>query len=78
MIYADGAGATILEETADEGGILSHSTLTYTAENEADFIFYGNCKRTRQRLSLIWRCCIDTKCFFIKKFGQKFSQHIRM
>lgn len=42
MIYADGAGATILEETADEGGILSHSTLTYTAENEADFIFYGN------------------------------------
>jgi 3-oxoacyl-[acyl-carrier-protein] synthase-3 len=41
MIYADGAGATILEETADEGGILSHSTLTYTAENEAEFIFYG-------------------------------------
>ena len=41
MIYADGAGATILEETAEEGGILSHCTLTYTAENEADFIFYG-------------------------------------
>ena len=41
MIYADGAGATILEESAEEGGILSHSTLTYTAGNETDFIFYG-------------------------------------
>ena len=41
MIYADGAGATILEESNQEGGILSHSTLTYTADNEADFIFYG-------------------------------------
>lgn len=42
MIYADGAGATILEESSQEGGILSHSTLTYTADNEAGFIFYGN------------------------------------
>ncbi|MEK9603150.1 MAG: ketoacyl-ACP synthase III [Flavobacteriaceae bacterium] len=42
MIYADGAGATILEESSQEGGILSHGTLTYTADNEADFIFYGN------------------------------------
>ncbi len=41
MIYADGAGATILEESSQEGGILSHSTLTYTANNEADFIYYG-------------------------------------
>ncbi len=41
MIYADGAGATILEESDQEGGILSHSTLTYTADNEAGFIFYG-------------------------------------
>ena len=41
MIYADGAGATILEKSNEEGGILSHSTLTYTADNEADFIFYG-------------------------------------
>ena len=41
MIYADGAGATILEETAEEGGILSHCTLTYAADNETDFIFYG-------------------------------------
>ena len=41
MIYADGAGATILEESAEVGGILSHSTLTFTANNETDFIFYG-------------------------------------
>ena len=41
MIYSDGAGATILEESTEEGGILSHSTLTYTAEDETDFIFYG-------------------------------------
>ncbi len=41
MIYADGAGATILEESNEKGGILSHSSLTYTAHNEADFIFYG-------------------------------------
>ena len=41
MIYADGAGATILEKSNLKGGILSHSTLTFTAEDEADFIFYG-------------------------------------
>tara|TARA_B100001175_G_scaffold317679_1_gene335704 strand:+ start:515 stop:1576 length:1062 start_codon:yes stop_codon:yes gene_type:complete len=41
MIYADGAGATILEKSLEEGGILSHSTLTFTANNETDFIFYG-------------------------------------
>ena len=41
MIFADGAGAIILEETVEEGGILSHCTMTYTADNETDFIFYG-------------------------------------
>ena len=39
MIYADGAGATIIEETNDQGGILSHKTVT---EGEAEFIFYGH------------------------------------
>jgi 3-oxoacyl-[acyl-carrier-protein] synthase-3 len=42
MIYADGAGATIIEETNDQGGILSHKTVTYTSEGEAEFIFYGH------------------------------------
>jgi 3-oxoacyl-[acyl-carrier-protein] synthase-3 len=41
MIYADGAGATVLEKSSQEGGILSHCTLTFTAEDEANFIFYG-------------------------------------
>lgn len=41
MIYADGAGATVIEEVAEEGGILSHKTATYTYDGEAEFIFYG-------------------------------------
>lgn len=41
MIYADGAGATLIESTEDKGGILAHKTVTYTADGEADFIFYG-------------------------------------
>ena len=41
MIYADGAGATIIEKSSEQGGILSHKTVTYTSEGEADFIFYG-------------------------------------
>jgi len=41
MIYADGAGATIIEKSSEQGGILSHKTVTYTSEGETDFIFYG-------------------------------------
>ena len=41
MIYADGAGATVVEEVEDEGGILYHKTASYTFEGEAEFIFYG-------------------------------------
>ena len=41
MIYADGAGASMIEASKDKGGILSHKTVTYTSEGEADFIFYG-------------------------------------
>ena len=41
MIYADGAGASLIEASLEKGGILSHKTVTYTAEGEADFIFYG-------------------------------------
>ncbi|KQR94881.1 3-oxoacyl-ACP synthase [Chryseobacterium sp. Leaf180] len=40
MIYADGAGATIVEATDDEGGILAHETATYATE-EAEFLFFG-------------------------------------
>lgn len=41
MIYSDGAGATILEATEDEGGILAHETATYSYD-EAFFLFFGN------------------------------------
>ncbi|MEN9929599.1 MAG: 3-oxoacyl-[acyl-carrier-protein] synthase 3 [Bacteroidota bacterium] len=41
MIYADGAGATIIEATDDEGGILAHESATFTYD-EAHFLFFGN------------------------------------
>jgi 3-oxoacyl-[acyl-carrier-protein] synthase-3 len=59
MIYADGAGATLIESTEDKGGILAHKTVTYTANGEADFIFYGPSNVSRK----------GTK--YIKMFGRK-------
>lgn len=41
MIYSDGAGASIIEATDEEGGILAHETASYTYE-EAYFLFFGN------------------------------------
>jgi 3-oxoacyl-[acyl-carrier-protein] synthase III len=41
MIYSDGAGATIIEATNDEGGILAHASATF-ASDEADYLFFGN------------------------------------
>ena len=40
MIYSDGAGATIIEATEDEGGILTHATATFSFD-EGYFLFYG-------------------------------------
>ena len=40
MIFADGAGATIIEKTDEEGGILSHNTASYT-DDEVFYLFYG-------------------------------------
>ena len=40
MIFADGAGATIIEETEEDGGILSHGSQTYSTE-EAFFLYAG-------------------------------------
>ena len=59
MIYADGAGAAVIEQVEGEAGILSHKTATYTSEGEADFIFYGPSNETRE----------GTK--YIKMFGRK-------
>ena len=41
MIYSDGAGATIIEATNSEGGILAHETATFTYD-EAYYLFFGN------------------------------------
>ena len=41
MIYSDGAGATIIEATEEEGGILAHETATFTYD-EAYYLFFGN------------------------------------
>jgi 3-oxoacyl-[acyl-carrier-protein] synthase-3 len=40
MIYSDGAGAVIIEESDEEGGILAHETATFTLD-EAHFIYFG-------------------------------------
>lgn len=40
MIYSDGAGATIIEASDEEGGILAHETASYTYD-EAYYLFFG-------------------------------------
>lgn len=40
MIFADGAGATLIETKAGKAGVLSHKTVTYTANNEIDMLYY--------------------------------------
>lgn len=41
MIYSDGAGATIIESSNEDGGILAHETATFTYD-EAYYLFFGN------------------------------------
>lgn len=44
MIFSDGAGAVILENSETEGGILAHESATY-AYNEAHHIYFGKSNR---------------------------------
>jgi len=60
MIYSDGAGATIIEATEEEGGILTHETASYTFD-EAYYLYFGN--SNKQELSR------DTR--YIKMHGRK-------
>ncbi|WP_299399343.1 3-oxoacyl-ACP synthase III family protein [uncultured Gelidibacter sp.] len=60
MIYSDGAGATVIEATDDEGGILAHETGSYTYD-EAYYLFFGN--------SYNKDLCPDTR--YIKMDGRK-------
>lgn len=41
MIYSDGAGASIIEETPDDSGILSHETASFTYD-EAYYLYFGS------------------------------------
>ena len=60
MIFSDGAGATIIEATNEEGGILAHETASYTYD-EAYYLHFGN--SNNPELSL------DTR--YIKMEGRK-------
>ena len=60
MIYSDGAGATIIEATDEEGGILAHESASFTYD-EAYFLFFGN--------SYNKELCPDTR--YIKMHGRK-------
>ncbi len=41
MIFADGAGAVIIDSSEGNSGVLSHKTVTYSDNGEANYIFYG-------------------------------------
>ncbi|WP_080779012.1 3-oxoacyl-ACP synthase III family protein [Chryseobacterium phocaeense] len=60
MIYADGAGAAILEASEDESGIQSHLSASYTL-NEKDYLFFGKSYNNES--------CPDTR--YIKMDGRK-------
>jgi 3-oxoacyl-[acyl-carrier-protein] synthase-3 len=60
MIYSDGAGASVIEASNDETGMLSYESATYAAE-EANFLFFG--KSYNPELNP------DTK--YIKMYGRK-------
>ena len=60
MIFADGAGATIIEKTDEEGGILSHNTASYT-DDEVFYLFYGKSYHPQA----------DEKTKYIKMRGRK-------
>ena len=60
MIYSDGAGASIIEATDEEGGILAHETASFTHE-EAYFLFFGNSYNVTH----------DPDVRYIKMYGRK-------
>ena len=60
MIYSDGAGATIIEATEEEGGILAHESATFTYD-EAYYLFFGNSYDKQ----------LDPDVRYIKMYGRK-------
>ena len=60
MIYSDGAGATIIEASDDETGLLSYESATY-AIDEANYLFFGKSYNTD----------LDPDTRYIKMHGRK-------
>ena len=60
MIYSDGAGATIIEATDEEGGILAHESATFSFD-EAKFLYFGNSFNKNE----------DPNIRYIKMYGRK-------
>lgn len=60
MIYSDGAGAVVIEDINEDGGILTHETATYTLD-EANFIYFGESNHPE----------ITDQRRYIKMYGRK-------
>lgn len=60
MIYSDGSGASIVEATDEDGGILAHESASFTYD-EAYYLFFGNSNNKE--------LCPDTR--YIKMHGRK-------
>ena len=60
MIYSDGAGATVIEVTNDEGGILAHESATFAFE-ESKYLFFGESFNKEE----------NSNTCYIKMYGRK-------
>ncbi len=60
MIYSDGAGATVIEATDEEGGILSHESASFTYD-EAYYLYFG-CSNNQE---------LDKDTRYLKMEGRK-------
>lgn len=60
MIYSDGAGASIIEASDDESGMLAYESATY-ANDEAGYLFFGKSYNTD----------LDPDTRYIKMYGRK-------
>lgn len=60
MIYSDGAGATIIEASDDESGMLSYESATF-AYDEANYLFFGKS----------YNPALEEDIRYIKMYGRK-------
>ena len=60
MIYSDGAGASIIEASDDETGMLAYESATY-ANDEANYLFFGKS----------YNLDLDPDTRYIKMYGRK-------